>query len=116
MRFETNNSNTEFYVASLALGILEGMKQGVIHPEIGIWSLGRPIFLANIKKTSIISKDLNYVIDCFDEIDLWASSENNQKMQIQMIDELRNICIKCLEIINYSEIDLVIEAKIDKAP
>ena len=31
----------KFYLASLALGVLEAMKQGVVHPEMGIWSLGR---------------------------------------------------------------------------
>ncbi|WP_171495354.1 hypothetical protein [Acinetobacter colistiniresistens] len=39
MKLETLNKNAEFYIASLALGVLEGMQQGVISPEAGIWSL-----------------------------------------------------------------------------
>ena len=30
MKLETNNLNAEFYLASLALGVLEAMKQGVV--------------------------------------------------------------------------------------
>ena len=44
MRIETHNLDAEFYIASLALGILYGMKQGEVHPTAGIWSLGRPRF------------------------------------------------------------------------
>ena len=45
MKLEIENINVEFYIASMALGVLEGIKQSVIHSESGgIWSSGRPIF------------------------------------------------------------------------
>ena len=56
MRIETHNSDAEFYIASLALGILYGMKQGVVHPEVGIWSLGRPVFSQQVLRSKEVSQ------------------------------------------------------------
>ena len=45
MKLEIEKINVEFYIASMALGILEGRKQSVIHSESGgVWSSGRPMF------------------------------------------------------------------------
>jgi hypothetical protein len=38
MKLETNNLNAEFYLDSLALGVLEAMKQGVLY--ILKWGFG----------------------------------------------------------------------------
>ena len=110
MKLETNNENVEFYLASLALGLLEGMKQGVIHPEVGIWSLARTSFSNEILKSPIISNDLKYVIECMDEIDIWISFENGKVKQQKMINELKEKCIACLKKIKKNEIGMQIVA------
>ena len=94
MRIETHNLDAEFYIASLALGILYGMKQGVVHPEVGIWFLGRPAFLTQVNKAKELSNLLKKVIYVFDEIDFW---EDNPRQQQRMIDEMIADCLQCLQ-------------------
>ena len=94
MRIETHNLDAEFYIASLALGILYGMKQGVVHPEVGIWSLGRPAFSTQVNKAKELSNLLKKVIYVFDEIDCW---EDNPRQQLRMIDEMIGDCLQCLQ-------------------
>ena len=106
MKLETHNQNAEFYLASLALGVLEGMKQGVISPEAGIWSLARPGFSNQVLNFTMISEDLKYVIKCFDEIDVWPCFENGEETQLKMINMLREKCLQCLQSIDYKTIDL----------
>ena len=60
MKFETNNLNAEFYLASLALGVLEAMKQGVVHPDIGIWSLGRLQCSQQFESSLVLSDNIKY--------------------------------------------------------
>ncbi|WOE41044.1 MULTISPECIES: hypothetical protein [Acinetobacter] len=55
MKLETNNLNAEFYLASLALDVLEAMKQGVVHPEMGIWLLGRLQCSQQIENSPMLS-------------------------------------------------------------
>ena len=93
MRIETHNSDAEFYIASLALGILYGMKQGVVHPEVGIWSLGRPVFSQQVLRSKEVSQTLKDMIANFDEIDFW---EDNPRQQQRMIDEMIADCLQCL--------------------
>lgn len=111
MKIETNNLNAEFYLASLALGILEAMKQQVIHPEVGIWSLGRVQSLDQIQDTSVISDELKYVIGCFDEIDVWSSLDpkNAFEKQQTMIEELKAICLDILKKLSYKNMSLTIK-------
>ena len=94
MRIETHNLDAEFYIASLALGILYGMKQGVVHPTAGIWSLGRPAFSTQANKAKELSSLLKKVIYAFDEIDFW---EDEPLLQQQMIDEMIANCLQCLQ-------------------
>lgn len=60
-------ANVEFYVASLARGILMAMKSGAIATEVGIWSLGRPVFQQAVQ--GCISAELTAVLNEFDELD-----------------------------------------------
>ncbi|ENU24418.1 hypothetical protein F993_00659 [Acinetobacter proteolyticus] len=106
MKLETLNKNAEFYIASLALGVLEGMQQGIISPEAGIWSLARPSFSNEVLKSTIISDDLKYVIACFDEIDALSSFDGGEGMQQQMINELKQRCLSCLQGVDYKNIDM----------
>ena len=94
MRIETHNLDAEFYIASLALGILYGMKQGEVHPTAGIWSLGRPAFSTQANKAKELSSLLKKVIYAFDEIDFW---EDEPLLQQQMIDEMIANCLQCLQ-------------------
>ena len=94
MRIETHNLDAEFYIASLALGILYGMKQGVVHPEVGIWSLGRPAFANQVHQSQDFSQTLKDVICMFDEIDFWA---DNPRQQQRMLDEMIADCLQCLQ-------------------
>ena len=94
MRIETHNLDAEFYIASLALGILYGMKQGVVHPEVGIWSLGRPAFANQVNQSQDFSQTLKDVICMFDEIDFW---DDEPLLQQQMIDSVIADCLQCLQ-------------------
>ena len=94
MRIETHNSDAEFYIASLALGILYGMKQGVVHPEVGIWSLGRPVFSQQVLRSKEVSQTLKDMIANFDEIDFW---DDNPRQQQRMIDGMIADCLQCLQ-------------------
>ena len=94
MRIETHNLDAEFYIASLALGILYGMKQGMVHPEVGIWFLGRPAFLTQVNKAKELSNLLKKVIYVFDEIDFW---DDEPLLQQQMIDSMIADCLQCLQ-------------------
>ena len=116
MKFETNNLNAEFYLASLALGILEAMKQGVVHPDIGIWSLGKLQCSQQFENSLFLSEDLKYVIGCLDEIDVWTSldAQNGLEKQLIMIDELRVKCLKILKHLDYKEMNLSIELSMDE--
>lgn len=113
MKLETHNKNAEFYIASLALGILEGMKQGVLSPEVGIWSLARPSFSNQVLKSTMISDDLKYIVGYFDEIDVLSGFDGGEVKQQQMIDELKEKCLRCLQMIDYKSIDIKMTSSIN---
>ncbi|ERS04321.1 hypothetical protein Q674_00650 [Acinetobacter sp. COS3] len=113
MKLETLNKNAEFYIASLALGVLEGMRQGILSPEAGIWFLARPSFSNEVLKSKMISDDLKYVIACFDEIDVLSSFDGGEIKQQQMIDELKQRCLSCLQGIDYKNIDMKMTSSIN---
>ncbi len=64
----TEIENADFYIASLAIGILEGMKSGALSLEVGIWSLARPAFWKKLKSSSI-SAELIELVSSLDEVD-----------------------------------------------
>lgn len=113
MKLETLNKNAEFYIASLALGVLEGMKQGIIFPEAGIWSLARPSFSNEVLKSTMISDDLKYVIGCFDEIDVRSCFDDGEVKQQQMINELKEKSLSCLQGVDYKNIDMIMISSIN---
>ena len=87
LKLETNLDNSEFYISSLAIGILEGMKSGTVPLEEGIWSLGRPVFSNNFDNTNSLSDDLLNCIKTFDEIDS-IKSASSHRSALKMIEEL----------------------------
>lgn len=64
---EIPQGNVEFYVASLARGVLMAMQTGAIGLEAGVWSLGRPVFQQALQGS--ISTELRAVLQAFDELD-----------------------------------------------
>ena len=54
------------------------MKQGVVHPEVGIWSLGRPAFAKQVYQSQDFSQTPKDVICMFEEIDVWADNLRQQ--------------------------------------
>ena len=68
LELQIQEENIDFYVASLAMGILVGVRQGAIPAEVGIWSLGRPVFREAIESSSV-SISLKGVLNAFDELD-----------------------------------------------
>ncbi len=87
LKLKTNLNNSEFYISSLAIGILEGMKSGTVPFEVGIWSLGRPVFWNNFDNTNSLSDDLLNCIKTFDEIDS-IKSASSHRSALKMIEEL----------------------------
>ncbi|WP_252060286.1 hypothetical protein [Acinetobacter sp. AHP123] len=89
------------------------MKQGVLSPEAGIWSLARSSFSNELLKSTIISNDLKYVIACFDEIDALSSFDGGEVKQQQMIDELKERCLSCLQGGDYKNLDMQMTSSIN---
>lgn len=80
LKLETDIANSEFYISSLAIGILEGMKAG-------IWSLGRPVFWNSFDKKNALSDNLLSCLKTFDEIEA-IKSISNREPALKMIEEL----------------------------
>ena len=87
LKLETNLTNGEFYISSLAIGILEGMKFGTVPFEVGIWSLGRPVFWKSFDKIDLLSDNLLNCLKTFDEIDAMKSASSRESA-LKMIEEL----------------------------
>lgn len=104
LEFEENAA--EFYIASLARGILEGIKSGALTAETGIWSLGRPV-LRNAFAITSISTELMEVLEGFDELDALAELGIDPRPTLQrMIDALD----RCQRSTDNRETSLIIRA------
>ncbi len=66
---KTEIESANFYVSSLAIGILEGMKSGEVPLECGIWSLARPMFWEALKESKEIDACLVEKVASLDELD-----------------------------------------------
>ncbi|ULJ60689.1 hypothetical protein [Wielerella bovis] len=95
LQLQIHQSNVEFYVATLALGLLNAMKSGVIPFETGIWSLARPQFLD--ETLPFCSPELQMILQQFDELDALSTLVSSEQA-IQQIDDwietLQNIMAK----------------------
>ncbi len=65
---KTEIENASFYVSSLAIGILEGMKSGGVPLECGTWSLARPIFWKALEECDEIDCRLVDWVSSLDEL------------------------------------------------
>lgn len=82
---KTESENADFYVASLAIGILEGMKTGGVPTVVGTWSLARPVFWEAMKISGVISSKLVDWVSSIDELEALEKLSGNA---IETIDEL----------------------------
>lgn len=88
MILKTADENVEFYISSLAIGILLGIKEGTLSTDVGIWSLGRPAF-QNMIQASQVSERLKCALGLFDELDAVKSLGGNLEATIQrLLDDL----------------------------
>lgn len=97
IKLELEENAAEFYIASLARGILEGMKSGALPLEIGIWSLGRPAFRSATLATSI-SAELTAVLESFDELNALAELGIDPSPLLRRMTDALNQCQRSLSI------------------
>lgn len=106
LKLEFEENAAEFYIASLARGILEGIKSGALTAETGIWSLGRPIF-RDALATHSFSTALKDVLEGFDELDILTElGIDPQPTLLRMIDALD----RCQRSTNNHKASLIIRA------
>ncbi len=86
VHLKTDIENANFYISTLAIGILEGMKSGGIPLECGVWSLARPIFWQALEDCAEIECRLIDWITSFDELS--ALQHFDSKAAFKAIDEL----------------------------
>lgn len=82
---KTDIENACFYVSSLAIGILEGMKSGSVPLECGTWSLARPIFWKALEESVEIDCRLVDWVSSLDELD---ALQNLNGSSHKVIEEL----------------------------
>lgn len=86
--FRTDIENASFYVSSLAIGMLEGMKDKSIPLETGIWSLARPIFWKALEDVDTIDIRLIEWLSSMDELDALQNLDGDA---YKIIDELLDL-------------------------
>lgn len=82
---KTEVENASFYVSSLAIGILEGMKSGDVPLESGTWSLARPIFWKALDECEEVDCRL---IDWVSSLDELGALQQVNGDAYKVVDEL----------------------------
>ncbi len=82
---KTDVENASFYVSSLAIGILEGMRSGSVPLECGTWSLARPIFWQALEECAVIDCRLVDWVSSLDELDALQKLDGSAN---KVIDEM----------------------------
>lgn len=82
---KTEVENASFYVSSLAIGILEGMKSGGVPLESGTWSLARPVFWEALEECDEIDTRLIDWVSSLDELDALQKLDGDA---YKVVDEL----------------------------
>lgn len=91
VHFLTEIENADFYISSLAIGVLEGMISGGVPLEAGIWSLARPIFWKALEESNLVSSRLVDWISSLDELDALDKSGGNAQKELNELIELLKI-------------------------
>ena len=86
-QLEIANEHLDSFVICLALGTLREMRDGNMPYEIGIWTLGRPVFSCNSEVNRFLSKETIEVIQEVGEIDSIASTGDKEKAN-ETLDDL----------------------------
>ena len=60
----------ESFVICPALGTLKSIRAGTLSPDVGIWTLGRPIFWNHLGEANLVSKELLSVLQSADELSI----------------------------------------------
>ncbi|MCB0847804.1 MAG: hypothetical protein KDE26_31340 [Bacteroidetes bacterium] len=105
LTFTVEKENCEFATGLITLGLLEGIKSGVIPAEAGIWSLGRPRFWTELERNQLISGSLLQVIKTSDELDVIERTGDLAKVLDSLITQVK----KSLSEINYKKNSLIID-------
>ncbi len=105
-RLEFEENASELYVASLARGILEGIKSGALKSETGIWSLGRPLFKRALAAWPI-SPELRNVLEGFDELSALSELGIDPGPTLQ---KMTDVLDQCQHTSNIGNASLVIRA------
>lgn len=88
--FRTDIENASFYVSSLAIGILEGMKGKSLPLDVGTWSLARPIFWEALEKIDTVDPRLVEWVSSIDEFDALQNLDGDAyKIINELLDLLR---------------------------
>ena len=108
IKFETSEENIEFYVAIMALGLLQSIKTKAVSSDIGIWSLGRPRFWKILKKDKLISEELLSVVQTLDELNALEELSLNLDKEIDKLIDRINICLLK---VNDKKINYIMDSK-----
>ncbi len=68
----------ESFVICLALGTLRSIRDGTLSPDVGIWTLGRPIFWSQLGEAKLVSKEVLSVLQSADELSTLDAELNRE--------------------------------------
>lgn len=80
----------EPFVLCLALGTLEAMKSGIWSSEAGIWTIGRPNFLAKLEELKVSEETINILVE-FDELNALEKFVNRDDFNRNLVKIEQNI-------------------------
>jgi len=86
-QLDVATGNLEAFVICLALGTLREMRDGNVPYEVGIWTLGRPIFSRNSEIEKLLSPETLRVLQAADEVDALAKLAGTDKAN-EWLDEM----------------------------
>ena len=78
----------ESFVICLALGTLQAIRQGTFHPDVGIWTIGRPNFWSLLEEKKLVSPEVLTVLQTGDEISAIEALGGSEEQMTAMIDRL----------------------------
>ena len=80
----------EPFVLCLALGTLEAIKSGTWSSEAGIWTIGRPNFLAKLEELEVSEETINILVE-FDELSALEKLVNSDDFNRNLVKIEQNI-------------------------
>ncbi len=68
MRYTIPDDDVPAFVTYLALGVLEAIRAGTVSAEVGIWTLGRPIWWEPLEDAGLVPPDILEVLTTSDAL------------------------------------------------